>query len=143
MSFFRATSTSCGSRCAKAERALEHDGVPIGAVVVFGGEVIEIKLATSASFAATPAHAEDPRAARGLGNGRLAAARRGTVLYVTLEPCAMCAKGDRPRPCAPGGLGDADHKAGAAGSVMNVLAEPKLNHRPDAAEHCSPKRQRS
>ena len=57
-----------------------------------------------------------------------------TVLYVTLEPCAMCAgaivlaRVPRVVWAAP------DPKAGAAGSVMNVLAEPRLNHRPETAE---------
>ena len=68
-------------------------------------------------------------AAEKLGGWRLA----DTVLYVTLEPCAMCAgaivlaRVPRVVYAAP------DPKAGAAGSVLDVLGEPRLNHRPDVA----------
>jgi tRNA(adenine34) deaminase len=68
-------------------------------------------------------------AARAAGSWRLL----DTVLYVTLEPCAMCAGaivlGRVPRVV----YGTADPKAGAAGSVLDVLAEPRLNHRPEVA----------
>jgi tRNA(adenine34) deaminase len=116
----------------EAERALEHDDVPVGAVVVHGGEVIgaghnERELREDPS-----AHAEMiaiREAARALGSWRLL----DTVLYVTLEPCAMCAGaivlGRIPRVV----YGTVDSKAGAAGSVLDVLAEPRLNHRPDVA----------
>ena len=116
----------------EAERALEHDDVPVGAVIVHGGEVIgaghnERELREDPS-----AHAEMlaiREAARALGSWRLL----DTVLYVTLEPCAMCAGaivlGRIPRVV----YGTADPKAGAAGSVLDVLAEPRLNHRPDVA----------
>ena len=67
--------------------------------------------------------------ARALGSWRLL----DTVLYVTLEPCAMCAGaivlGRIPRVV----YGAVDPKAGAAGSVLDILAEPRLNHRPDVA----------
>jgi tRNA(adenine34) deaminase len=116
----------------EAERALGHDDVPVGAVVVHGGEVIgaghnERELREDPS-----AHAEMiaiREAARALGSWRLL----DTVLYVTLEPCAMCAGaivlGRIPRVV----YGTVDPKAGAAGSVLDVLAEPRLNHRPDVA----------
>ena len=116
----------------EAERALEHDDVPVGAVVVHEGEVVgtghnERELRQDPS-----AHAEMlalREAARTLGSWRLLDA----VLYVTLEPCAMCAGaivlGRVPRVV----YGTADPKAGAAGSVLDVLAEPRLNHRPDVA----------
>ena len=78
------------------------------------------------------AHAETiaiREAARALGSWRLLE----TVLYVTLEPCAMCAGaivlGRIPRVV----YGTTDPKAGAAGSVLDVLAEPRLNHRPEVA----------
>jgi tRNA(adenine34) deaminase len=68
-------------------------------------------------------------AARHLGSWRLLE----SVLYVTLEPCAMCAGaivlGRVPRVV----YGTTDPKAGAAGSVLDVLAEPSLNHRPEVA----------
>jgi tRNA(adenine34) deaminase len=116
----------------EAERATEHDDVPVGAVVVLDGEVIgaghnERELRQDPS-----AHAEMlalREAARHVGSWRLL----GTVLYVTLEPCAMCAGaivlGRIPRVV----YGTADPKAGAAGSVLDVLAEPRLNHRPAVA----------
>jgi tRNA(adenine34) deaminase len=116
----------------EAERALEHDDVPVGAVVVHGGEVIgaghnERELREDPS-----AHAEMiaiREAARALGSWRLL----DTVLYVTLEPCAMCAGaivlGRIPRVV----YGTVDPKAGAAGSVLDVLAEARLNHRPEVA----------
>ncbi len=113
----------------EAERALEHDDVPVGAVLVHGGEVIgaghnERELREDPS-----AHAEMiaiREGARALGSWRLL----DTVLYVTLEPCAMCAGaivlGRIPRVV----YGAVDPKAGAAGSVLDILAEPRLNHRP-------------
>jgi tRNA(adenine34) deaminase len=112
-----------------AERALEHDDVPVGAVLVRGGEVVgaghnERELRQDPS-----AHAEMiaiRAGARALGSWRLL----DTVLYVTLEPCAMCAGaivlGRIPRVV----FGTTDPKAGAAGSVLDILAEPRLNHRP-------------
>ena len=116
----------------EAERALEHDDVPVGAVLVHAGEVIgaghnERELREDPS-----AHAEMiaiREAARALGSWRLL----DTVLYVTLEPCAMCAGaivlGRIPRVV----YGAEDPKAGAAGSILDILAEPRLNHRPDVA----------
>jgi tRNA(adenine34) deaminase len=116
----------------EAERALAHDDVPVGAVIVHGGEVIgaghnERELREDPS-----AHAEMlaiREAARALGSWRLLE----TVLYVTLEPCTMCAGaivlGRIPRVV----YGTTDPKAGAAGSVLDVLAEPRLNHRPEVA----------
>ena len=114
---------------AEAERALGHDDVPVGAVLAHAGEVVgaghnERELRQDPS-----AHAEMlalQAGARALGSWRLL----DTVLYVTLEPCAMCAGaivlGRIPRVV----YGTADPKAGAAGSVLDVLAEPRLNHRP-------------
>jgi len=113
----------------EAERALNHDDVPVGAVLVHDGEVLgaghnERELRQDPS-----AHAEMialRAGARALGSWRLL----DTVLYVTLEPCAMCAGaivlGRIPRVV----YGTADPKAGAAGSVLDILAEPRLNHRP-------------
>jgi len=114
---------------AEAELALGHDDVPVGAVLVRGGEVVgaghnERELRQDPS-----AHAEMIALRAGalaLGSWRLL----DTTLYVTLEPCAMCAGaivlGRVPRVV----YGTADPKAGAAGSVLDVLAEPRLNHRP-------------
>jgi tRNA(adenine34) deaminase len=121
----------------EAERALAHDDVPIGAVVVHAhpsqaGEVIGAGHNERELREDPTAHAEMiaiREAARALGSWRLL----NTVLYVTLEPCAMCAGaivlGRIPRVV----YGATDPKAGAAGSVLDVLAEPRLNHRPEVA----------
>src|SRR5262249_38907326 len=66
-------------------------------------------------------------AAAALGGWRLP----GTTLYVTLEPCAMCAGAIVLARIPRVVYGAADPKAGAAGSVLDVLAEPALNHRPE------------
>jgi tRNA(adenine34) deaminase len=116
----------------EAARALDHDDVPVGAVLVHAGEVIGAGHNERELREDPTAHAEMlaiREAARALGTWRLL----DTVLYVTLEPCAMCAGaivlGRIPRVV----YGAADPKAGAAGSVLDVLAEPRLNHRPDVA----------
>jgi tRNA(adenine34) deaminase len=113
----------------EATRALEHDDVPIGAVVVREGEVIGSGCNERELRADPTAHAEMialREAARALGSWRVLDA----VMYVTLEPCAMCA-GAIVLSRVPRVLfGATDPKAGAAGSVLNVLAEPRLNHRP-------------
>jgi len=116
----------------EAERALEHDDVPIGCVIVHGGEVIGAAPNERELRRDPTAHAEIlalREAARVLGSWRLL----DTVLYVTLEPCAMCAGaivlGRVPRVV----YGTEDPKAGAAGSVLDVLGERRLNHRPEVA----------
>jgi tRNA(adenine34) deaminase len=116
----------------EAERAVAHDDVPVGAVLVHGGEVIGAGHNERELRQDPTAHAEMiaiREAARALGSWRLL----DTVLYVTLEPCSMCAGaivlGRIPRVV----YGTTDPKAGAAGSVLDVLAEPRLNHRPDVA----------
>ena len=116
----------------EAERALEHDDVPIGAVVVGDGEVIGAACNEHELRQDPTAHAETialREAARALSSWRL----HDAVLYVTLEPCAMCAGaivlGRVPRVV----FGAVDPKAGAAGSVLDVLGEPRLNHRPEVA----------
>jgi tRNA(adenine34) deaminase len=116
----------------EAERALDHDDVPIGCVIVQGSEVIAAACNEREMRGDPTAHAEllaVREAAQKVGGWRLL----DTVLYVTLEPCAMCAGAivlariPRVVYAAP------DPKAGAAGSVLDVLAEPQLNHRPDVA----------
>ncbi len=68
-------------------------------------------------------------AARAVGGWRVL----DTVLYVTLEPCAMCAGAIVLARVPRVVYGAADPKAGAAGSVLDVLGEPRLNHRPEVA----------
>ena len=116
----------------EAERALEHDDVPVGAVVVHDGELIGAGHNERELRQDPTAHAEMialREAASALGSWRLL----DTVLYVTLEPCAQCAGaivlGRVPRVV----YGTPDPKAGAAGSVLDVLAEPRFNHRPEVA----------
>ena len=116
----------------EAERAIEHDDVPIGAVIVHDGEVIAAARNERELRGDPTAHAEVlalREASTHLGTWRLL----DTALYVTLEPCAMCA-GAIVLARVPRVVYAADDpKAGAAGSVLDVLAEPRLNHRPVVA----------
>jgi tRNA(adenine34) deaminase len=116
----------------EAEAALTHDDVTIGAVVVRDGELVGAGHNERELRQDPTAHAEVlalREASRAVGSWRLL----DCVLYVTLEPCAMCAGaivlGRVPRVV----YGTIDPKAGAAGSVLDVLAEPRLNHRPAVA----------
>jgi tRNA(adenine34) deaminase len=116
----------------EAERALEHDDVPIGAVVVREGEVIGAGHNEREVRQDPTAHAEViamREASRALGSWRLLDA----ILYVTLEPCAMCAGAIVLARLPRVVYGAPDPKAGAAGSVLDVLDEPRLNHRPEVA----------
>ena len=113
----------------EAARAAEHDDVPIGAVLVREGEVIGAGHNEREVRADPTAHAEMialREAARSLRSWRVL----DTVMYVTLEPCAMCAGAIVLARVPRVVYGATDPKAGAAGSVLNVLAEPRLNHRP-------------
>jgi tRNA(adenine34) deaminase len=116
----------------EAERALEHDDVPIGAVVVREGEVIGAGGNERELRQDPTAHAEIialREAARATGSWRIL----DTVIYVTLEPCAMCAGAIVLARVPRVVYGTRDPKAGAAGSVFDILAEPRLNHRPEVA----------
>jgi len=115
---------------AHAASAPAHEDVPIGAVVVRDGELLA-EAANERELRADPtAHAEVlalREAAERTGSWRLA----GTTIYVTLEPCAMCAGAIVLARVPRVVYAAADPKAGAAGSVLDVLAEPALNHRPE------------
>jgi tRNA(adenine34) deaminase len=116
----------------EAERALEHEDVPIGCVMARGGEVIAAASNERELRGDPTAHAEIlamREASRVVGGWRL----DDTVMYVTLEPCAMCAGAIVLARVPRVVYGAADPKTGAAGSVLNVLAEPRLNHRPEVA----------
>ena len=116
----------------EAERAPDHDDVPIGAVLVHGGEVIAAARNERELRGDPTAHAELlalREASAKLGTWRLL----DTVLYVTLEPCPMCAGAIVLARVPRVVFGAADPKAGAAGSVLDVLDEPRLNHRPAVA----------
>jgi tRNA(adenine34) deaminase len=124
----------------EAARAPEHGDVPIGAVVVREGELIGAAHNEREIRSDPTAHAEVIAlrdAARSLGSWRVLDA----VMYVTLEPCAMCAGAIVLARIPRVVFGTVDPKAGAAGSVFNILAEPRLNHRPQVesgllAEEC-------
>lgn len=115
---------------ALARDAAAAGDVPVGALVVHDGRVIGASANRTLRDQDPTAHAEIValrQAAATLGSWRLA----GCTLYVTLEPCAMCAgalvlaRVDRVV------FGAWDDKAGMAGSVGDLLRHPRLNHRPD------------
>jgi tRNA(adenine34) deaminase len=113
----------------EAERAIEHDDVPVGAIVTYEGEVIAASHNERELRGDPTAHAEVlalREASEKIGNWRLLE----TVLYITLEPCAMCAGAIVLARVPRVVYATTDPKAGAAGSVFDVLAEPQLNHRP-------------
>ena len=113
-----------------ARKALEHDDVPVGAVVVHDGKVVGAGHNERERRRDPTAHAETlalQAAARQRRSWRLL----DTVLYVTLEPCAMCAGAIVLARVPRVVYGCADPKAGAAGSVLDVLADERLNHRPE------------
>jgi tRNA(adenine34) deaminase len=114
----------------EARRALLHDDVPVGAVIVGpDGEVLGTGHNERELLQDPSAHAEMlaiRAAAQQVGSWRLL----DTTLYVTLEPCAMCAGAIVLARIPTVVYGTADPKAGAAGSVLDILAEPRLNHRP-------------
>ncbi|MGN6373381.1 MAG: tRNA adenosine(34) deaminase TadA [Solirubrobacteraceae bacterium] len=114
----------------EAERALEHEDVPIGAVIAHEGEVIAAAHNERELRQDPTAHAEVialREASAALGSWRVL----DTVMYVTLEPCAMCAGALVLARVPRVVYGASDPKAGACGSILDVLAEPRLNHRPE------------
>jgi tRNA(adenine34) deaminase len=114
---------------ARAREAEAHGDVPIGAVVARDGEPLAAAGNERELRRDPTAHAEVlaiRAAAEALGGWRLP----DTTLYVTLEPCAMCAGAIVLARIPEVVFGAPDPKAGAVGSVMNVLADPALNHRP-------------
>jgi tRNA(adenine34) deaminase len=114
----------------QASIAQSHGEVPVGAVLVRGDEVI-------ASGANCPIRSNDPTAhaeiealragGKALGSYRLT----DTTLYVTLEPCIMCASAIVHARVRRVVFGAWDPRAGAAGSIIDVFALPALNHRVD------------
>ncbi|MBE2267439.1 MAG: tRNA adenosine(34) deaminase TadA [Anaerolinea sp.] len=113
---------------AEAEKALETGDVPIGAVAVYNGEVIGRGYNRREADHDPTAHAEIlaiQAAARALNHWRL----DGVTLYCTLEPCTMCAGAMILARLPRLVYAAVDPKAGAAGSIMDVLRHPKLNHR--------------
>ena len=111
-----------------ARRAEAAGEVPVGCVIVAGERVIAAGSNQPIASSDPTAHAEIEAlraAGRALGNYRLA----DCTLYVTLEPCAMCAGAMVHARIARLVYGAADPKAGAAGSVFNLVESAELNHR--------------
>ena len=112
---------------AQASLAAQAGEVPVGAVVVCNGEVIATGRNAPIAGHDPTAHAEIAAlraAAKALGNYRLP----DCTLYVTLEPCAMCSGAMLHARLKRVVFGAADAKTGAAGSVINLFDQPKLNH---------------
>ncbi|MFI4924723.1 MAG: tRNA adenosine(34) deaminase TadA [Burkholderiales bacterium] len=116
-----------GEALALARAAGARGEVPVGAVVVLDGRVVGRGANAPISTHDPTAHAEIAalrEAAVALGNYRLP----GASLYATIEPCAMCAGAILHARIARVVYGAADPKTGACGSVVDLFAEPRLNH---------------
>jgi tRNA(adenine34) deaminase len=114
----------------EAEAARAHRDVPIGAVIVRDGELLAAAHNERELRQDPTAHAEIlalREAAQALGSWRVL----GATLYVTLEPCAMCAGAIVLARVPRVVYGATDPKAGACGSVLDVLGDVRLNHRPE------------
>ena len=112
---------------ALAHQAEAAGEVPVGAVVVKDGEIVGRGFNAPISRSDPSAHAEMAAlrdAAQRLGNYRLT----GCELFVTLEPCAMCVGAKFHARVARVVYGARDPKTGAAGSVLNLVDQPQLNH---------------
>lgn len=112
----------------EAEKAVEKDEVPVGAVIVYENRIIARAHNQRELLNDPTAHAEMiaiTQAADYLQNWRLT----GTTMYVTLEPCAMCAGALVQSRIDTLVYGAVDKKAGACTSVMNLVQEPRFNHR--------------
>lgn len=110
-----------------AMQAAAQKEVPVGAIVVKDGVVIGRGSNAPISLNDPSAHAEMLAlrdAAKNIGNYRLV----DCTLYVTLEPCAMCAGAIQHARISRLVYGAADPKTGACGSVVDLMSEPKLNH---------------
>jgi tRNA(adenine34) deaminase len=125
----------------QAQKADAEGEVPVGAVVVLGDKVVGRGHNRPLGLSDPSAHAEIlalRRAAKKLGNYRL----KGCDLYVTIEPCAMCAGAIIQVRLRRVIYGAPDPKAGACGSALTVLNHPKANHRVEVvsgvlAEECA------
>jgi len=125
---------------ALAREAAESDEVPVGALIVRAGVVIARASNRSVRDRDATSHAEViaiRAASAALGASRL----EGCTLYVTLEPCAMCAGAIVLARVARVVFGAWDDKAGMGGSVGDLLRHPRLNHKPEVragirAEEC-------
>ncbi|MFT3733482.1 MAG: tRNA adenosine(34) deaminase TadA [Rhodocyclaceae bacterium] len=112
---------------ALAREAGSLDEVPVGAIVVLDGQIVGRGFNQPILRHDPTAHAEVMAlrdAAKNIGNYRLP----GCSLYVTLEPCLMCSGAIMHARVAQVVFGATDPKTGVAGSVLDVYAEPRLNH---------------
>jgi len=110
-----------------AEEAAARGEVPVGAIVVCGGRIVGRGANAPISSADPTAHAEIVAlrdAAKALGNYRLP----GCELFVTIEPCVMCSGAIFHSRIARVVYGAKDPKTGACGSIVDLFAEPRLNH---------------
>ena len=114
----------------EARRCLDSDDVPVGAVIARGEDVVATAGNGRERLQDPTAHAEILAlrdASDAVGSWRL----DGCTLYVTLEPCAMCAGAIVLARIDRVVFGAVDPKAGFAGSLGNLLQDPRLNHRPE------------
>jgi len=112
----------------RARQAEARDEVPVGAVLVREGAVLAEGFNRTIEWSDPTAHAEVVtlrEGARRMGDWRLS----DTTLYVTLEPCAQCAGASVLARVSRVVYGAMDPKAGMAGSLGNLLQDPRLNHR--------------
>jgi tRNA(adenine34) deaminase len=118
---------------ALAQQAALNGEVPVGAIVVKDGKIIGRGMNSPISQHDPSAHAEILAirdAAKNIGNYRLV----DCELYVTLEPCAMCAGAIQHARISRLIYGASDYKTGACGSVINLMAETKLNHHTEVSK---------
>ncbi len=115
-----------------AKKAREIGEVPIGAVIVVNGEIVSTAYNLREKDQRSIAHAEIlaiDKACKALGTWRL----EDATLYVTLEPCAMCAGAIVLSRVKRVVYGAKDPKGGCAGSLMNLLDEKRFNHQVELA----------
>lgn len=125
----------------QAKKGAAIGEVPIGCVIVYDGKIIARGYNKRKKEKSTLAHAEIAairKACRKLGDWRL----EGCTMYVTLEPCPMCAGALVQSRIDRVVIGTTNPKAGCAGSVMNILQEPGFNHQVEVTydvlrEECS------
>ena len=114
---------------AQAQAAYDNNEVPIGCVIVREGAIIARAANERNASKHALAHAEliaIDQACRAVGDWRLEDCR----LYVTIEPCPMCAGAMIQARIPVVVYGASNAKAGCAGSILNILAEPRFNHQP-------------
>ncbi len=114
----------------QAKRAIKYGEVPIGCVIICDGEIVGTGYNKRNTKKTTLAHAEliaIDRASRKLGDWRL----EGCTMYVTLEPCQMCAGAIVQSRIDRVVIGTMNPKAGCAGSILNILQMKEFNHQVD------------